>query len=228
MELPKLTVAALAKMMDVSAVQANSTKMQVLEYANLAMEYGCEAVFALSCFLPLLRDYRHGQGGKFNIGGTVGFPSGQTTTQMKAAEAKLVVDMGADEIDMMLNVGYILSGMYQEALDDIRAVKDAVGGKPLKVIIECHYLTDDLMRRVAEMVVEGGAQWVKTGTGWAPTGATLENVTLLKQVVGDRAKVKAAGGVRDLETIRKMVAVGVERFGVGGTARKLLEEANEK
>lgn len=225
MELPKLDAAALAKLMDVSAVQTNSTKAQVLEYADLAMEYDCVAVFALSCFLPVLRDYRAEKGGRFNIGGTVGFPSGQTTTAMKVAEAKSVVDLGADEIDMMLNVGYILSGMYQEALDDIRAVKEAVGEKSLKVIIECHYLSDDLMRRVAEMVVEGGAQWVKTGTGWAPTGATLENVAILKQVVGDRAKVKAAGGVRDLETIRKMVAAGVERFGVGGSARKLLEEA---
>ncbi len=225
MELPKLSVATLAKLMDVSAVQANSTKTQVLEYADLAKQYDCTAVFALSCFLPTLLDYRAQIGGKFNIGGTVGFPSGGMTTAMKVAEAKSVVDLGADEIDMMLNVGYILSGMYREAQDDIRAVKEAVGDKSLKVIIECHYLNEDLMRRVAEMVVEGGAQWVKTGTGWAPTGATLENVTFLKQVVGDRAKVKAAGGVRDLETIRKMVAVGVERFGVGGTARKLLEEA---
>jgi deoxyribose-phosphate aldolase len=150
------------------------------------------------------------------------------TTAMKVQETKSVLDFGVDEIDMTINVGFLLSGMYQETLDDIRAVKQTMGNIPLKVIIECHYLNPDLMCRAAEMVVEGGAQWVKTGTGWAPSGATYENIALLKKAVGNSVQIKAAGGVRNLETIQKMVELGAERFGVGGSVQAILEEAAEK
>ncbi|HBT75579.1 MAG TPA: deoxyribose-phosphate aldolase, partial [Planctomycetaceae bacterium] len=217
-----LDVQTVASMLDVSAVQANSTREQVRDFADVALRYDCKAVFVLPCFLPYLRDYRAENGGKFLLGAPVGFPSGGTSTAMKVLEAKSELADGAEEIDMMLNVGYVLSGMYREALDDIRAVKEAVGPTTLKVIIECHYLDNDLIRRVAGMVVEGGAQWVKTGTGWTPTGATLENVALLKRTVGDAAKVKASGGVRSFETVREMHRLGVERFGVGGSARTIL------
>ena len=218
----------IASLLDVSAVQANSTKDDVKNFADLAVRYDCKAVFALSSFLGFLHDYRVERGGSFLVGGTVGFPSGAMTTSMKIQEAKSVLAFGVDEVDMMINVGFLLSGMYREALDDIRAVKQAVGDIPLKVIIECHYLDRDLMCRAAEMVVEGGAQWVKTATGWTPTGATYENVALLKKTVGDAVKVKASGGVRNLETVLKMIELGVERFGVGGSARVILEEAIEK
>lgn len=219
-----LDVKTLASMIDVSAVQANSTRNQVRDFADTAMQYDCKSVFALTCFLPFLRDYRAEKGGRFLLGAPVGFPSGGISTAMKVAEVKSAVEMGAEEIDLMLNVGFVLSGMFREAEDDIKAVKDAIGPIPLKVIIECHYLDDELIQRVSEMVVRGGAQWVKTGTGWTPTGATLENVALIKRTVGDAAKVKASGGVRNLDTIRKMVALGVERFGLGGSARPILEE----
>ena len=221
----KLSLAQIASLLDVSAVQANSTKNDVRNFADLAIRYDCKAVIALSCYLDFLRDYRSEHKGNFLIGGAVGFPSGATTTAMKVQEAKSVLAMGVDEIDMMINVGFLLSGLYQETLDDIRAVKQAIGDIPLKVIVECHYLDRDLMCRAAEMVVDGGAQWVKTGTGWTPTGATYENVALLKKTVGDAVKVKASGDVRNLEIIRNMIELGVERFGVGHSASTILEEA---
>ncbi|MDR1477617.1 MAG: deoxyribose-phosphate aldolase [Planctomycetaceae bacterium] len=221
----KLDVKTVASMLDVSAVQASSTKKEVLEYAEIAIKYDCKAVFVLPCFLPLLREIRGERGGKFLIGAPVGFPAGGATTEAKVLEAKSYLKFDVDEFDLMINVGFLLSGMYQEVRDDIKAVKDAIGDKILKVIVECHYLDDDLMKYAAEAVVSGGAEWVKTGTGWTPTGATFENVAYLKKIVGNNAKVKAAGGVRNLETVQKMVELGVERFGVGGSAKKILAEA---
>ena len=219
-----LDISVLTSMIDLGAVQANSSKKIVQQYADLALMYDCKAVFALSCFLPFLAEYRKSNNGHFLIGGTVGFPSGGTSVTMKVHEAKSVVALGTDEIDMMINLGFLLSGMYREVEDEIRAVKDAIGSIPLKVIIECHYLTDDLICKASELVANAGAQWVKTGTGWAPTGATLENVALIKKTIGNSLKIKAAGGVKNLETIKAMIHLGVERFGLGGSAQKIIEE----
>ena len=219
-----LGVAELASMMDLGAVQANSTRMNVKKHADFAIRYNCKAVFALSAFLPYLAEYRVANNGKFLLGGTVGFPSGGTSCLMKEWEAKEVRRLGADEVDMVINIGYLLSDMYQEAKDEIRAVKEAIGDIPLKVIIECHYLNETQMAKACEISIDANAQWIKTGTGWAPTGATLENVALIKKFVGDAVKIKAAGGVKNLDTIRKMVAIGVERFGLGGSAETIMNE----
>ena len=106
---------------------------------------------------------------------------------------------------------------------------EASGGRPVKVILECHWLTDAEIVRACEWCVEAGATWVKTGTGWAPTGATLENVALMKRAVGDCCQVKAAGGVRDLETLLAMYERGVRRFGIGvKTAQAILEAAGSE
>lgn len=214
-------------MLDVSAVQANSTKKEIQEYAELATQYNCKAVFVLPSFLTFLKELRDKLNGKFLIGAPVGFPAGGTTTEIKVQEAKNYLNLGADEFDLMLNVGFLLSGMFQEVQDDIKAVKDAIGNKTLKVIIECHYLNKELMKCAADAVVNSGAEWVKTGTGWTPTGATLENVAYLKKIVGNNAKVKAAGGVRTLEIVQKMIELGAERFGVGSSAKKILAEAEQ-
>ncbi|MDR1484337.1 MAG: deoxyribose-phosphate aldolase [Planctomycetaceae bacterium] len=224
----KLDVKTVASMLDVSAVQASSTKKEVEEYAGLATKYDCKAVFVLPAFLTFLQDCRSKFNGKFLIGAPVGFPAGGVTTEIKVIEAKNYLGLGADEFDLMINVGFLLSGMFNEVQDEIKAVKDTIGDKILKVIIECHYLDEDLMKRAADAVVNGGAEWVKTGTGWTPTGATFENVAYLKKIVGNSAKVKAAGGVRNLETVQKMFELGVERFGVGGSAKKILEEAEKE
>ncbi|MDR2644073.1 MAG: deoxyribose-phosphate aldolase [Planctomycetaceae bacterium] len=223
----KTDVKTIASMLDVSAVQANSTQKEVREYAELAVKYDCKAVFVLPSFITLLQQYRNELNGKFLIGAPVAFPAGGATTEVKVLEAKSYLKLGADEFDLMINVGFLLSRMYQEVRDDIKAVKDAVGDKTLKVIIECHYLDEELMKRAADAVISGGAEWVKTGTGWTPTGATFENVAYLKKIVGNAAKVKASGGVRSFETVQKMIEIGVERFGVGGSAKKILAEAEQ-
>ena len=125
---------------------------------------------------------------------------------------------------MVNNVAWLKANNKQAYMNDVRSVVGAAGGKPVKVILECHWLTSDEIVRACEWCVEAGASWVKTGTGWAPTGATLENVALMKQTVGDRCQVKAAGGVKDLQILLAMHERGVRRFGIGvRTARAILE-----
>jgi deoxyribose-phosphate aldolase len=141
------------------------------------------------------------------------------------AEAREQVALGAAELDMVINVGMLRSGRDEYVENDIRAVVAAGGGTPVKVILEAHYLTDDQIVRGSRLAVRAGAAFVKTGTGWAPSGATLDNVRLIKSAVGDRAKIKAAGGVRSLETVVEMIRLGVSRFGVGlESGRKILEQ----
>jgi deoxyribose-phosphate aldolase len=127
---------------------------------------------------------------------------------------------------MVNNIAWLKANNKVAYMNDVRSVIQASGGLPVKVILECHWLTSEEIVRACEWCVEAGASWVKTGTGWAPTGATLENVTLMKQTVGDRCQVKAAGGVKDLETLIAMYERGVRRFGIGvRTARAILEGA---
>ena len=159
------------------------------------------------------------------IGSPVGFPSGGNTTAIKVEEARQLIRDGVDEMDMMLNVGKLRSGEEEYVLEEMKQVIGAAGNTPVKVILECHYLSDEQIRRGCELCLEAGAAFVKTSTGWAPTGATLENVALIKSCVGDAIGIKAAGGIRGLETLIEMYRRGARRFGIGlSTATRIFEE----
>lgn len=219
-----MTRQEIAKLMDISAVRADSTMEEIKESAELAKQYGCICVFALPAHTP----YLISQLGRSTVfaGGAVGFPGGAETTATKVTIAKEMVSMGCREIDMVNNIAWLKANNKEAYMNDVRSVIQASAGLPVKVILECHWLTSEEIVRACEWCVEAGASWVKTGTGWAPTGATLENVTLMKQTVGDRCQVKAAGGVKDLETLIAMYERGVRRFGIGvRTARAILEGA---
>jgi deoxyribose-phosphate aldolase len=219
-----MTRQEIAKLMDISAVRVDSTMEEIKESAELAKQYGCICVFALPAHTPYLISQLSGS--PVLAGGTVGFPGGAETTATKVAIAKELVSMGCQEVDMVNNIAWLKANNKAAYVNDIRSVVQAAGGKPLKVILECHWLTSEEIVRACEWCVEAGASWVKTGTGWAPTGATLENVTLMKQTVGDRCQVKAAGGVKDLQTLLAMYERGVRRFGIGvRTACAILEGA---
>jgi deoxyribose-phosphate aldolase len=219
-----MTRQEIAKLMDISAVRADSTMEEIKESAELAKQYGCICVFALPAHTPYLISQLGGS--TVFAGGAVGFPGGAETTATKVTIAKEMVSMGCREIDMVNNIAWLKANNKEAYMNDVRSVIQASAGLPVKVILECHWLTSEEIVRACEWCVEAGASWVKTGTGWAPTGATLENVTLMKQTVGDRCQVKAAGGVKDLETLIAMYERGVRRFGIGvRTARAILEGA---
>jgi deoxyribose-phosphate aldolase len=220
----KLRVRELARMMDLSAVRTDVDLAEVGRLATAALKYRCACAFVLPCYLPELVIRFHGHP-DVGAGGVVGFPSGAHTRAMKVAEAREALAAGAAELDMVLNVGYLRSGLNARVLDEIRAVVEAAGHVPVKVILEAHHLNDEEIVRGSRLAVRAGAAYVKTGTGWAPTGATLHNVRLIKSTVGDAARVKAAGGIRDLQTVVEMIRLGVSRFGVGlVTGVKILEE----
>ncbi len=210
----KLTQAALARMIDLSAVKAQDAEQDVRRMAETALAFNCVAAFALPAMTPLLVELI-GRGASTAVGGAVGFPSGADTTRIKAAQARELVEMGCSEIDMVINIGKLLSGRNGEVRDDIRAVIAEVRPLPVKVILECHHLNEAQILTGCDLAIEAGAAFVKTGTGWAETGATLENVALIKAHVGNRVGIKAAGGVRDLQTLLEMVRRGVTRFGLG-------------
>jgi deoxyribose-phosphate aldolase len=219
-----MTRQEIAKLMDISAVRADSTIEEIKDSADLAKQFGCICVFALPAHTPYLISQLGGS--TVIAGGAVGFPGGAETTATKVAITKEVVAMGCQEVDMVNNIAWLKANNKAAYINDVRSVVQAAGGKPVKVILECHWLTPAEIVRACEWSVEAGASWVKTATGWAPTGATLENVTLMKQTVGDRCQVKAAGGVKDLQTLLAMVERGVRRFGIGvRTARAILEGA---
>ena len=210
----RFTVQEIARMTDLSAVQAEGDEAEIRALADAARRYRCLCVSTLPWQTPLIKELLAGEP-DILVDGVVSFPSGGAMPGMKRAEARDLIQMGCDELDMVINIGLLRSGYYRRVLDDIKGVVEVAGSVPVKVILECHYLSDDEIRRGCELCVEAGAAFVKTSTGWAPTGATRENVALIKSCVGDAIGVKAAGGIRELDTLMEMYRLGARRFGLG-------------
>ena len=218
----------LADMMDVSVLKPDNNENDVKEMVAFAKEKQCIAVFSLPAYTPDVVRYLDGET-SIQVGGVAGFPSGSEMTSIKVAQTKELIKAGATEIDMVINVGKAKIGNFDYILEEIKQVIAAADGAPVKSIFECHYLTDDEICRLSEIGCKAGVSYIKTGTGWAPTGATKENVTLMKSVVGDRVKIKAAGGIRDLATLEGIYACGAVRFGIGlQSAKEIFLELSQR
>jgi deoxyribose-phosphate aldolase len=152
------------------------------------------------------------------VGSVVGFPHGSSPTEVKAHEARLVRSQGADEIDMVLNIGWLRSGEPARVEQEVRAVVAAAGGAVVKVILENAYLNDEQKVLACKAVEAAGADYVKTSTGFAPSGATVDDIRLLRASVSPRVKVKAAHGVRTLDALLDVMDAGAERCGATATA----------
>lgn len=203
----------IAKMIDLSCVRATSSKADIEEMVAAARHHGFGQVSVLQCMIPYTRQLLRGAPG-VRVVGNVSFPSGSDSTSIKIAQAREMQAAGCDEIDMVMNLGLLRSGEIGQVESDVRAVIEAVRPTPVKVIIEVMLLTPEEVRQACETCVLTGATFVKTGTGWAQRGTTIEDVRLVKSVVGDRAKIKASGGIRSLETLLEMYEAGATRFGV--------------
>ncbi len=220
-----MTVEEIARMMDVSAVQAQSTRADIDACCELAAEHDCAAVFCLPAHVPYLRSRIDALGIKVPMASVSGFPGGAETSRIKAETARELVGLGCDEVDMVNNVAWLKADDKSAYVDDVAGVVAAAGGRPVKVILECHWLTDEEIDRACVWCAEAGASWVKTGTGWAPTGATVERIARMHRAVAGRCQVKAAGGIRSLETLKALYDAGARRFGVGvKSARGILAE----
>ncbi len=222
---PILTVRDIAQMIDISAVRADSIDDKIADVVQRARKYNCYLVTILPSQTSRAKSLLKGSDTP-KLGGNVGFPSGGQTTHIKVEEARELIGMGVDEIDMVINIAAHLSGRYDDVYNDIKSVVDASGNKPVKVILECSYLNNTQILKACDLVMKAGAAFVKTGTGWTPSGATLENVKLMKDHVGDRVKIKASGGIRSIDTLVEMYRRGASRFGISlNSATRILESA---
>ena len=200
-----------SKYIDHTLLKPDTTKEQIIQLCKEAKEYDFASVCVNPCWIVTARQELAGS--DVNVCVVIGFPLGAMTSASKVFEAKDAIERGADEVDMVLNVGWLKDGDDAAVTNEIKAVKEAVGSHVLKVIIEACLLTNDEKVRACQDAEKAGADFVKTSTGFSTGGATVEDVALMKKTVGDRLKVKAAGGIRTKEAMDAMIAAGAERIG---------------
>lgn len=203
------------KLFDHTILKADATRKDVKRVCDEAMAYSFCSVCVNSYYVPYVANLLHGSDVK--ICSVVGFPLGAMSTRAKALEAKIAVMDGADEIDMVINVGALKDRDYSVVLEDIKAVKEACGENILKVIIETGLLTDDEKVKACELAKEAGADFVKTSTGFSSAGAKVEDVRLMRETVGPDMGVKASGGIHDKEFAKELVDAGANRLGTSAT-----------
>ena len=213
----------LASLIDHSVLKPTSTVDDVKEGAAIALKYQTAAYCIRPSDVPLASKLLAGSDVK--VCTVIGFPHGTTDTTSKAFEAAEAVRNGAAEVDMVINIGWMLSGDLVAVEDDIRQVVLAARAVNdttcVKVILETAFLSREQIIKACELSESAGADFVKTSTGFAPEGATVENIALMRATVGDRLGVKASGGIRTLEQVEALVAAGASRVGLSGTAEIL-------
>ncbi|MFQ0991728.1 deoxyribose-phosphate aldolase [Gilliamella apicola] len=200
-----------AKYIDHTLLAMNATEDQIRKLCDEAKEYHFYSVCVNSGYVPLAASILKGSDVK--VCSVVGFPLGAMLTSAKAFETEMAVKAGAQEIDMVINVGWLKSNDWQAVKNDIEAVFNACGDVPLKVILETCLLSKDEIVKVCNICKEIGVAFVKTSTGFSVSGATVEDVKLMRETVGDKMGVKASGGIRDRATAEKMVEAGATRLG---------------
>ena len=218
----------LPRLIDISAVRTDVTMEEIENIISIAKQFRFICVFAMPSYTPVLIEALKDDV-DINVGGVVGFPSGADTTSVKVAQAKELIAMGCNELDMVINVGALKSGDYDYVKADIKAIVDIAGDIPVKSILEISYLSDDEIARGSVLAVEAGVTYVKTGTGWGTKPTTSDTIKIIKTAIGDRALIKAAGGARTLDSVLDMMEEGCTRFGIGLTsAINILGEAYER
>ena len=210
-----------AKTIDHSLLRPELTLDEVREGCALARKYDVASVCVRPADVQLAAAEL--EASDVLVGTVVGFPHGSSTTSVKVAETLQAVADGADEIDMVLNIGWMKSGEYARVQDDIHQVVEAAQGRPVKVILENAYLTEEEKVEACRRVEAAGAHYVKTSSGFAPSGATLEDVRLMRATVSPTVKVKSAGGVRTLDVLLEYIDAGIDRTGATTTAQMLDE-----
>ena len=201
----------IARYIDHTALKATATETDIVQLCREAAEYDFYAVCVNSCWTSLCK--KQLKNTYIKIAVTIGFPLGAMSTASKIAEARSAVENGADEIDMVMNIGKFKSGDHAFVEQEIREIKKSIGRKILKVIIETCYLDMEEKEIATDIACKAGADFVKTSTGFGSGGATLEDVILLKAIASGRAKIKASGGIKDHDTAAAYIKDGADRIG---------------
>lgn len=196
--------------LDHTLLKQTATWEEIRRICEEGMKYQTASVCIPPCYVKRAKEYVQN---KVNICTVIGFPNGNTTTAVKVLETRDAVENGADEIDMVINLGMVKERDYDRVLEEIQAVKQACGGKVLKVIIETCLLTEDEKLEMCRVVTRSGAEYIKTSTGFSTGGATFADVELMRKHVGEQVKVKAAGGISSVEDAEKFLTLGADRLG---------------
>jgi deoxyribose-phosphate aldolase len=220
--------ADIAKMIDHSLLRPNLTDEDIRKGCEIALRYNVASVSCAPSAVPLVRKLL--EGSDVLVGTVIGFPHGYCTTEVKVFEAEQALRWGAVELDMVINIGKLLSRDFEYVRGDVKAVVDVAhrGRAIVKVILENCYLPDELKVTGCRLCEEAGADFVKTSTGFAPGGATFADLRLMRGAVSSKVQVKAAGGIRELDTALLVREVGGTRFGCTATAQVMDECARRK
>lgn len=198
---------------DHTVLSQTATWEEIRALCDDGMKYGTATVCIAPSFVKQAAEYIKSKNGSLKVCTVIGFPNGYNTTAVKCFETEQAVAEGAEEIDMVINIGWAKAGLYDRILEEIKAVKESCRGKLLKVIIETCLLTEEEKIRLCRVVSQSGAEYIKTSTGFSASGATFEDVELMVKNVDKGVLVKAAGGISSLEDAEKFIQLGASRLG---------------
>ncbi|MGQ9678447.1 MAG: deoxyribose-phosphate aldolase [bacterium] len=216
---------SIARQIDHTKLNPEATPVEIERLCAEAMEFGFATVCVNSCYVGIAGEILKGSG--IGVCSVVGFPLGATLTAVKVAEAKEAVAAGATELDMVMNIGLFKGKRYDRVKEEIRAVVARAENRVVKVIIETGLLTEEERRVATELVIDAGAHFVKTSTGFLAGGATVEDVSLLAKVARGRIGVKAAGGIRSLKQAKELLEAGATRLGTSAGVAIVKEEREQ-
>ncbi len=201
---------------DHTLLKQEATWAQIKEVCDDGLKFGCASVCIPAGYVRQCADY---VGDRIKICTVIGFPNGYSTTEVKVFETEDAIRNGADEIDMVINIGWAKDGRWDELLEEIKAIKASCGGRILKVIVEACLLTEAEKIKLCELVTASGAEYIKTSTGFSTGGATREDVALFRKHVGPGVKIKAAGGIRTMQDAEDFIALGADRLGTSAIVK---------
>lgn len=209
---------------DHTLLKAIASWDEIIQLCNEAIEYKTASVCVPTSYVERIHEK---YGNKLPICTVIGFPLGYSTTASKLVQAKQALEEGASEIDMVINIGDVKNNEFDKVTAEIAVLKKAVGSKILKVIVETCYLTESEKAELCKCVTDGGADYIKTSTGFGTAGAKIEDVRLFKKYIGSNVKIKAAGGIHTLEDMKMFIEEGCDRLGMSA-AIELVQKAQEE
>lgn len=207
---------------DHTLLAQTATWEDIKEILDDAMKYETASACIPAAYVKQAAEYVEG---KLPICTVIGFPNGYHTTAVKVFETKNAIANGSSEIDMVINIGFLKDGRYEEVEEEIRQIHEACDGKILKVIIETCLLTEEEKIKMCEIVTEAGADFIKTSTGFSTSGATFDDIALFKKYVGENVKIKAAGGISSFDDAKKFIELGADRLGTSRLVKIAKAEA---
>lgn len=216
-----MELAKIVGTVDHTLLKQVATWEQIKELCDDAMHYQTASVCIPAAYVKQAKEY---VGGAMRVCTVIGFPNGYSTTAVKVFETQDAVQNGADEIDMVINIGWVKDGLYDQVTEEIKQIKQACGGRILKVIVETCLLTEEEKIRMCEVVTRSGADFIKTSTGFSTGGATFEDVALFAKHVGPGIRIKAAGGIASMEDAERFLSLGASRLGTSRIIQILKNE----